>query len=132
MHNGNLGRVLVADDDRGLLEALRIRLQAEGFEVITTADAYQALALTHRENPDVLLLDINMPAGSGFSVRERLMISAPQRTLPIVYMTGSSNADLDREAEKLGGHALLRKPFDTTELASSLLDAIEMNRLGAV
>ena len=64
--------ILIADDDLSLLEALKIRFQSEGFEVITSQDAYQALAIAQRDHPDLLLLDVNMPAGNGFSVHERL------------------------------------------------------------
>ena len=65
-------RILIADDDRNLLQALTVRLDAAGYDVITTQDAYQALDFARKHRPDLLLLDINMPAGSGFSVHERI------------------------------------------------------------
>ena len=116
-------RILVADDDVKLLEALTARLEAEGFEVISTQDAYQALALARREQPDLLLLDINMPAGNGFSVQERAAEIDELANVPIVYITGEEPDAVDATAQELGAIAVVHKPFETTELLDAIRSA---------
>ena len=82
-------RILIADDDPSLLDSLSIRLTAEGYEVFRAQDGYQALAFARTHMPDLLLLDISMPAGDGFSVHERLKKFAMMRQTPIIYVTGT-------------------------------------------
>ncbi len=65
-------RILIVDDDADLLESLSLRLSHEGFDVSVAADGYEGLERARREAPDLLILDIHMPAGDGFSIQERL------------------------------------------------------------
>ena len=109
-------RVLIADDDHALLCAMRTRLDAEGFEVVTAQDGYQALAIARSENPDVVVLDVNMPAGSGFSVRERLRAIDGLRDTPVVFITGEPADKVRREAVEHGISSILHKPVDGRDL----------------
>lgn len=109
--------ILIADDDRGLTVALKKRLIKEGYAVITASDSYNALALTLQSMPDVCLLDINMPAGDGFTVQERIQAIGSTKhprllTIPILYMTGDKSERLDDLAEDMGAFAILHKPFE--------------------
>ena len=99
-------KILIADDDVKLLQALTVRLEAEDFEVITCQDAYQALDMARRNLPDLLLLDINMPAGNGFSVQERIAKIKELAGIPVIYITGDASAAVDRNAHKLGAFAV--------------------------
>ncbi len=112
--------ILVADDDEHLLEALTVRLTAEGFSVTPTHDGYQALALAKRTRPDLLLLDIGLPAGDGFSVFERLRRCEEQIEIPVIYMTGQSPGAIDEAGLEHGARAMIHKPFET----EALLDAV--------
>lgn len=116
--------ILIADDDTGLLEALAVRLEAEGFEVISTRDAYQALAIARRDRPDLLLLDINMPAGNGFSVQERIGKIEELAGTPIIYITGEEPGTVDRTALELGAFAVVHKPFETAALLDTVRGAL--------
>ena len=113
-------KILVADDDLALLEAIRVRLESANFSVMTTQDAYQALALARQELPDVLVLDINMPAGNGFSVQERIQKIDELSKVPVVYITGEDPQSVDDTAVQLGAFAILHKPFED----DALLDAV--------
>lgn len=120
-------KLLIADDNIRLLEALKIRLEAEGFEVITSQDAYQALDLARRHHPAVLLLDVNMPAGDGFSVQERIANCAELAKTPIIYLTGQAAETVDRKAERLGAFAVVHKPFEFCELVHTIHAAIDQS-----
>jgi DNA-binding response OmpR family regulator len=64
-------RILVVEDDDALALALRARLVHEGYEVYITKDTISALAVARGSKPEVALLDVNLPAGSGFDVARR-------------------------------------------------------------
>lgn len=117
-------RILVADDDTGMLAALDARLRAEGFEVQVCQDAYQAVSAALHDLPDLMLLDINLPAGNGFSVRERLAKSDVLRKVPVIYITGESAESVEEFAAGCGDTAreacVVHKPFDTNDLIESI------------
>lgn len=102
--------ILIADDDRNIVAALKKRLEANGYEVLTAYDGYIALKIALEEQVDLLLLDIWMPVGVGLSVAERLR----QRGLdiPIIYMTASKAPGLSDAAMKLGAAGYIEKPYD--------------------
>lgn len=109
-------RILVADDDRPTCDAVRLRLESAGFEVLCAEDGYQVLATARREQPDLLVLDVGMPAGDGFSVHERLRHLPELASIPIIYMTGESSDTIDRRAIEKGARCVLHKPFRGIDL----------------
>jgi DNA-binding response OmpR family regulator len=117
-------KIIIADDDRNLVKSLTIRLRAEGLQVLATHDAYQALKVARDEQPQVMLLDINMPAGDGFSVQERMRRIDGLAGIPVIYLTGERSARIVRTAKELGAFALVYKPFDIVSLVGTILDAV--------
>ena len=65
-------RILLVDDDREIVESMRIALEAEGYEILVARDGNQGLAMAEREDPDLVILDMMMPKRSGFLVLEKL------------------------------------------------------------
>ena len=101
--------ILVSDDDPGVLDVIRIRLEAGGFTVTTAQDSYQALSLARSTKPDVMVLDINMPAGSGFSVQERIAEIPEIAQTPIIFITGEVGEKVDRDAMRRGAAAIVER-----------------------
>jgi CheY-like chemotaxis protein len=118
-------RILVAEDNASLLESIRVRLTAEGYEVLCAQDGYQAVALARAHAPDLLLLDINMPAGDGFTVQDRVRRMVNLGRIPIVYITGHRSPLLLDKARNLGAGSLLCKPFEARDLLRAIRDALE-------
>jgi CheY-like chemotaxis protein len=116
--------ILIADDDVAFLEALRLRLDAEGFKVVVARDGYSALDRATHQRPDLLILDVNMPAGNGFSVQSRMAKQPELASTPVIYLTGSTADGLERSAGALGAHAVIHKPFQTEELLATVYDAL--------
>lgn len=116
--------ILIADDDVNLMRALAVRLEAEGYRCICTQDGYFAVAQALKEQPDLLLLDVNMPAGDGFSVRKRLLEATPPVKTPVVYITGERFDAVSESAASLGASHVLPKPFETGELLACIREAI--------
>ena len=108
-------RILIVDDDRGIVGALRNILEFEGIEVAAVNDGLAGLEYLHVQPlPDLVLLDLFMPCLSGREFLERLADQARFRNLPVVIMTAASGGDL---MPPPGSYlAILRKPFDLDEL----------------
>jgi DNA-binding response OmpR family regulator len=118
---GEKKRILIVDDERDIVKALTIRLQRAGYEVVTAFDGAQGIFMAHKENPDLIILDIRMPAGNGFSVAEKLKESTNTLTIPVIFLTGSPEKNSEEKAMALGVRFYVKKPYDPEEL----LDAIE-------
>jgi DNA-binding response OmpR family regulator len=118
-------KILIVDDERDIVKALTIRLQANGYEVVTAFDGAQGVFMAHKEKPDLIILDIRMPAGDGFSVAERLKSSMQTFSIPIIFLTGSPEEDAEGRAMELGARFYIKKPYDPEELLDAVKRAIE-------
>ena len=105
---GRRKRVLVIDDDPVALGIVRVRLEAEGFKVITHDNSLGTSALVLREQPHVILLDISMPGLSGNSLAR---LSALRGT-PIIYHSSKSQDELDRLVRETKVLGAIRKTSD--------------------
>jgi DNA-binding response OmpR family regulator len=120
--------VLVVDDEEAIAEAVRARLQSEGFRVLVAGDGPQAIDLHRQEHPDLVVLDLMLPGMDGLEVCKEI-----QRTswTPVLMLTAKAE-----EADKVAGFAVgaddyLTKPFSLRELASrvkAILRRIERMR----
>ena len=106
--------ILVADDNRQLVEMLRATLEDEGFDVVTAYSGLTAASLVEREHVDLLVLDVLMPGMSGDAVAELLHQLKPD--LPVLLMTGDSG-DLFAQTT---GLPRLHKPFTQQELVQAV------------
>lgn len=120
-------KILIADDDLGLLSALTIRLEATGYEVIATQDSYQALQSAIENRPDLLLLDINMPAGDGFTVHDRLQNVPDLAPTPVIYITGDTSGQTTFNAHVHGAIAVFHKPFELDNLLTVIEKVLELS-----
>jgi DNA-binding response OmpR family regulator len=122
---GQKKRILIVDDERDIVKALMIRLQGAGYEVVTAYDGAQGIFMAHKEKPDIILLDIRMPAGNGFSVAEKLKQSHSTSPIPIIFLTGSPERNSEEKAMTLGARFYIRKPYDPEELLDAIKRASE-------
>jgi DNA-binding response OmpR family regulator len=113
----------VAEDDPAFLRAMAVRFGSEGLDVITASDAYQALERARHDRPDVIVLDVNIPAGDGFSVHERLR-SMGLVSAPVIYVTGEKSVRVDKLSKKLGAFAVIHKPCEPDELMTAVREAL--------
>jgi len=118
-------KILIVDDERDIVKALMIRLQRAGYEVVTAFDGAQAVFAAHKEKPDLIILDIRMPAGNGFGVAEKLKHSASTFSIPIIFLTGGPERDSEEKAMTLGARFYIKKPYDPEELLDAIKRALE-------
>jgi CheY-like chemotaxis protein len=116
--------VLLVDDDNVFLLAIGVRLKSMGYTVFTSKDAVSAVSAVRKNNPDVVVLDVSLPAGDGFLVSERLQKLHICAATPIIFITASENPELPQRAMKTGAVAFLKKPFDAVMLANAIESAL--------
>ena len=112
-------KLLVVEDDSKICAALQVRLGAAGYEVVAAQDGFSGLKMTMTHKPDLILLDIMMPVGMGFSVAERLK-DLGLGEIPIIFITASKRAGLRKMAQKLGAAGFFEKPYDADELLAAI------------
>jgi CheY-like chemotaxis protein len=116
--------VLLVDDDNTVLLGTGVRLKSMGYTVYTAKDAVSAVAAVRKNEPDVVVLDISLPAGDGFLVAGRLQSLIGSAATPIIFITASENPALRERAKALGAVGFLKKPFDATSLADAIETAL--------
>ena len=121
-------RILVAEDETNLREVLVLQLKHAGYDVIESADGEQALELSIRNLPDLVLLDVMMPKFTGFEVCERLRASFATRHIPIIILT--AKAELTDKVTGLEGGAndYVTKPWAKKELLMRIKNALDWSR----
>jgi DNA-binding response OmpR family regulator len=122
---GQKKKILIVDDERDIVKGLMIRLQVAGYDVVTAFDGAQGVFMAHKEKPDLIILDIRMPAGDGFSVAQRLKRSIHTFTTPVIFLTGSPEKNAEEKAMALGARFYIKKPYDPEELLDAIKRALE-------
>lgn len=112
-------KILVVEDDPKITTALSVRLKSIGYEVVTAGDGFSGLKMTMTHRPSLILLDIMMPVGMGFSVAERLR-DIGLGEIPIIFITASKRAGLRKTAQQLGAAGFFEKPYDAEELLAAV------------
>ena len=119
---GPAKKVLIVEDDEKIALALSLRLQSAGYETSTAPDAITGVHFTLSAHPDLVLLDISLPAGSGFTVAERVRGSSGSKT-PIIFLTASKQPGFRERALELGAAGYFEKPYE----ADALLMAVHQH-----
>ena len=109
-------KILIIDDDPNLRQALKIRLQANHYDTVQASDGYAAMAVAQRENPNLIILDLGLPAGDGFVVLKRLQDSDALSSIPVIVLTARDPQSNQEKALQAGATAFFQKPADNSEL----------------
>lgn len=109
-----LGRVLVIDDEPGMVDLLTAILSDTGYDVIGALSGGDGLALVDLERPDVMLLDLQMPGVPGVDVLRRVRTLRPE--LPVIIVSGQADFNLARATLSCGAVDYIPKPFDPEDL----------------
>src|SRR5450432_3868496 len=101
--NGN--KILIIDDDEHLLLGLTARLKAHGYGVVCATDAVSAIAMARKEAPDLVILDLGLPAGDGFVVLERMRVLPGLVATPVIVLSARDPAKNKKRALEAGSVA---------------------------
>ena len=119
-----MNKILVVEDDKDIALALGTRLRAAGFQVTNAYDALTGVSLAVKDAPDLVILDLMMPAGGGILVADRLRSLGPTATVPIIFMTASRDPERRSKAMAANPHAFIEKPYDPAALLECVHEAL--------
>jgi DNA-binding response OmpR family regulator len=122
---GEKKKILIVDDERDIVKALMIRLQGAGYDVVPAFDGAQGVFMAYKEKPDLIILDVRMPAGDGFSVAQKLKHSIQTSSIPVIFLTGSPEKNAEERAMATGARFYIKKPYDSEELLDAIKRALE-------
>ena len=122
---GSEGKILLVDDDPGLLRLLSIRLRAEGYEVEAVESAHKALAVLNRFSPDLVITDLRMDKMDGIGLLKELQTRSPG--LRVVIITAHGTIPDAVSATQSGAFGFLTKPIDKDELMQTVKKAIRVS-----
>jgi two-component system, cell cycle response regulator len=121
--------VLLVEDSAAIRALVRRMLVAGGHTVVEAAGGAAALAVCRERQPDVVLLDVEMPEMSGWDVLAAMKADPDLRDVPVVFLTGRSDTTDMVDGLRLGAHDYLRKPCEPTELLARVQAAARVKRL---
>ncbi|MCX6571247.1 MAG: response regulator [Candidatus Aminicenantes bacterium] len=109
-------KILIVDDDKRIVLLLASRLKANNYEIAVAYDALQAVAQAFSEKPDLILLDMKMPAGSGVSVMDDLRNSTNTALIPVIVITAYPSIEIQQKVKEMGAVGFISKPFKAEDL----------------
>jgi len=113
-------KILIADDSPFQRQLLASFLSPKHFEAVFAEDALQAWMAALRSTPQVILLDINMPGGTGIEVLKRLRMSIKTQHIPVIVIGSEEDPATESMALGLGATAFLRKPVQQQQLCAAV------------
>ncbi len=124
---GQVGRLLVVDDDPLILQCMKLALPGPEYEIITAESAQAGLACFQQYQPDAVLLDIQLPDQSGLAALHQ--IRELDRRVPVILMTGHGTAEAVITAMSGGAFEYITKPFEPDDILPVIDSALETSRM---
>ena len=115
-------KIMIADDDPGIVDAIEMLLEFEGYDVSSTVDGSTVLDMEH-ELPDLLLLDIWMSGEDGRDICRKLKQKLLTQNIPVIMI--SASRDIKESAMEAGADDFLAKPFEMNDLLRKIEDLIK-------
>jgi len=123
-------KILIVEDDEDFRRSLSVRLRAQNYDTVFAGDAFAAIAAATKEKPQVILLDLGLPAGDGFVVMERLQKNAALACVPVIVITCREPWKNRERALKAGACAFFQKPPDNYELMAAIRNILSAQNNG--
>lgn len=117
-------KILVVDDEKNIVKLIASRLKANNYEVVAACEGLYAIKMAHEEKPDLIILDIMMPAGNGLSVFKNLQDSVATAFIPVIFLTACASEETRKQALEMGAKDFLTKPFNAEELLLKVKEAL--------
>ena len=115
--------ILIIEDDRKIAMALTLRIKSAGYEATTAYDTLSGVNAAIKNPPDLVLLDICLPVGNGFTVAEEIQ-TLVRTPIPINFITASKQPGFRQKASELGAAGYFEKPYEAEELLAAIQNAL--------
>jgi DNA-binding response OmpR family regulator len=117
-------KILIIDDDEHLLLGLTARLKTNGYAVMWASDAVTAISVARKQSPDLVILDLGLPAGDGFLVLDRMRALSDLVAVPVIVLSARDPANNKKRALDAGAAAYFQKPPDNHEFLMAIRRAL--------
>jgi DNA-binding response OmpR family regulator len=117
-------KILVVDDERGIVSTLKISLESDNYIVIEAYTGDGAIRKARKEAPDLILLDIMLPDMTGYEICNRIRKDPLTKSIPVIMLTGMSGAADKMAGLDLGADDYITKPFDLNEIKVKIHNAL--------
>ena len=118
-------RILLVDDENDIVFAVKMELEANGYEVITATNGQDGLDTARLEMPDLIVLDLMLPKIEGYRVCRILKFDEKYKKIPIIIFTARSQKNDEAVGKEVGADAFLVKPFESTILLDKITELIK-------
>jgi two-component system KDP operon response regulator KdpE len=117
-------KILIVDDNADIRLGMHLRLKASQYETFFAADALSGVAEARKHRPDLIILDLGLPAGDGFTVMERLKQVPFLAVIPVIVVSARDGLANQKRALDAGARAFLQKPVNDAELLAVIRQAL--------
>ena len=124
-------KILLVEDDQDLLHSMSVRLKANHYEIACAPDAIACMSEARRFEPDLIILDLGLPAGDGFMLMERFKRIPSLAGVPVIVVTGQDPRDCRHRMMEAGARAVMQKPVDNALLLATIRKTLGKNHRGA-
>jgi CheY-like chemotaxis protein len=118
-------RILVVEDQAVIVDMLRMRLEANNYEVITAGDGQEGLEKAHKENPSLIILDVMLPKMNGYKLCQLLKCDPKYKKIPILLSSGRTPQEIRKVGQEIGADAYVSKPFEAEVLLLKIKELLE-------
>ena len=119
-------RILIVEDDPDMVRAMAVRLKAQGYSLVVAKDGISAISVARKEKPDLIVLDLGLPAGDGFMVMQRLKALPDLMLVPIIVVSARNPKFNEPLALQAGADLFLQKPFEAAEFLGAIQNALRL------
>jgi len=116
--------ILIVDDERMLVDMIKLRLEAAGYDIRVAYDGEEALRKTRSAKPDLVILDIMMPKMDGYEVCRRLKKDPEYAKIPVIMLSAKAQEADKAMGEEAGARAYIAKPFEPGVLLDEIKEAL--------
>ena len=118
-------KILIVEDEPDIKDLLKSRLEANGYEVMTATDGFEALEIARENKPDLITLDVMLPKLNGYAVCRMLKFSQQHQNIPIIMLTARSDPQDLKTGREVAADAYITKPFESQALIQKIAELLK-------
>ena len=118
-------KILIVDDEVQLVEMVKMRLEASGYEIIFAHDGQEGLDKAKKEKPDLMILDLMLPKIDGYKVCRMLKFDEKYKQIPIILFSARAQDEDKQMGKEVGADAYITKPFDPQALLGKIKELLK-------
>lgn len=117
-------RILVVDDEEDILSVVKLRLEANNYEVLLASDGHEGLNKARTEKPDLIILDLMLPKIDGYKICRMLKFDEHYKVIPIIMFTARAQQKDEDLGKEMGADAYVVKPFEPEILLNKISELL--------